>query len=99
MVVKTTLSLHVPSTHLLVSIHDIFFSGSVTIFYSYVLYLSHGTNENQSLRLFIHALETVCASEIFLMILTTQISTWSATGSLLRFFFDFELRMAHGAYN
>lgn len=65
MVVKTTLSLHVPSTHLLVSIHDIFFSGSVTIFYSYVLYLSHGTNENQSLRLFIHALETVCASEIF----------------------------------
>lgn len=85
------------STHLLISIDDIFFPRSVTIFCSSCA-LSHGTNENQSLRLFIHALETVCASEIFLMILTTQISTWSATGSLLRFFFDFELPMAHGAY-
>lgn len=97
MVVKTIPSLHVLSTHLLISIDDIFFPRSVTFFCSSCA-LSHGTNENHSLRLFIHALETVCASEIFLMILTTQISTWSATGSLLRFFFDFELPMAHGAY-
>lgn len=73
------------------------FTRSVTIFCSSCA-LSHGTNENQSLRLFNYALETVCASEIFLMILTPQIPTWSATGSLLRFFFDFELPMAHGAY-